>query len=230
MVKKVFLFCVIILFCIIILTACAINDEEKPSIESKITEEMEYIENKILTFLNMYAKDEYDLEEDLNWDLIEENAIDLNGILDTIILDMTEVEISNETIIEFKNRVNNLSIAISNKDIDATLEEYRLLYLLLPIYAEKIYSNKNELEILRLKSLAVSSYVLANRSEWDEAKKTILETENKYKTMMDNVDYIKEYSYNLNKVFVLIGELRNAIELEELELTNIKYVNFIEKI
>lgn len=230
MVKKVFLFCVIILFCIIILTACAINDEEKPSIESKITEEMEYIENKILTFLNMYAKDEYDLEEDLNWDLIEENAIDLNGILDTIILDMTEVEISNETIIEFKNRVNNLSIAISNKDIDATLEEYRLLYLLLPIYAEKIYSNKNELEILRLKSLAISSYVLANRSEWDEAKKTILETENKYKTMMDNVDYIKEYSYNLNKVFVLIGELRNAIELEELELTNIKYVNFIEKI
>lgn len=230
MVKKVFLFCVIILFCIIILTACAISDEEKPSIESKIKEEIEYIENKILTFLNMYAKDEYDLEEDLNWDLIEENAIDLNGILDTIILDMTEVEISNETIIEFKNRVNNLSIAISNKDIDATLEEYRLLYLLLPIYAEKIYSNKNELEILRLKSLAVSSYVLANRSEWDEAKKTILETENKYKTMMDNVDYIKEYSYNLNKVFVLIGELRNAIELEELELTNIKYVNFIEKI
>ena len=62
------------------------------------------------------------------------------------------------------------------------------------------------------------------------SKKTILETENKYKTMMDNVDYIKEYSYNLNKVFVLIGELRNAIELEELELTNIKYVNFIEKI
>ena len=230
MVKKIFLFCVIIYFCIIFLTACSINDEEKPSIESKITEEIEYIENKILTFLNMYAKDEYDLEEDLNWDLIEENAIDLNGILDTIILDMTEVEISNETIIEFKNRVNNLSIAISNKDIDATLEEYRLLYLLLPIYAEKIYSNKNELEILRLKSLAVSSYVLANRSEWDEAKKTILETENKYKTMMDNVDYIKEYSYNLNKVFVLIGELRNAIELEELELTNIKYVNFIEKI
>lgn len=230
MVKKIFLFCVIIFFCIIFLTACSINDEEKPSIESKITEEIEYIENKILTFLNMYAKDEYDLEEDLNWDLIEENAIDLNGILDTIILDMTEVEISNETIIEFKNRVNNLSIAISNKDIDATLEEYRLLYLLLPIYAEKIYSNKNELEILRLKSLAVSSYVLANRSEWDEAKKTILETENKYKKMMDNVDYIKEYSYNLNKVFVLIGELRNAIELEELELTNIKYVNFIEKI
>lgn len=230
MVKKIFLFCMIIFFCIIFLTACTINDEEMPSIESKITEEIEYIENKILTFLNMYAKDEYDLAEDLNWDLIEENAIELNSILDTIILDMTEVEISNETIIEFKNRVNNLSIAISNKDIDVALEEYRLLYLLLPIYAEKIYSNKNELEILRLKSLAISSYVFANRSEWDEAKKAILEAENKYKTMMDNVDYIKEYSYNLNKVFVLIGELRNAIELEELELTNIKYVNFIEKI
>ncbi len=230
MVKRIFGVCLIILICIMSFTACNINDDEKPTIESKITEEIEYIENKILTFLNMYAKDEYDIDGELNWDLIEENAIELNSVLDTIILDMTEVEISNENIIDFKNRVNNLSIAISNKDIEVALEEYRLLYQLLPVYAEKIYSNKNELEVLRLKSLVVSSYVYANCLEWEEAKNTILETENKYKTMMDNVDYIKEYSYNLNKVFVLIGELKNAIESEELELTNVKYVNFIEKI
>lgn len=230
MVKRIFKFCFVIFICMIFLSACSINDEGNLSIEGKITEEIDYIENKILTFLNMYAKGEYDLKEDLNWDLIEENAIELNGILDTIILDMTEVEISNENIIDFKNRVNSLSIAISNKDIDVVLEEYRMLYMLLPIYAEKIYSNKNELEVLRLKTLIVSSYVFANRLEWEDAKKTIQEAENKYKTMMDDVDYIKEYSYNLNKVFVLIGELKNAIELEEIELTKVKYINFIEKV
>ena len=40
---------------------------------------------------------------------------------------------------------------------------------------------------------------------------------------------MKEFSYNLNKIFVLLSEIKNAIYLEELELTKIKYINFIEK-
>ena len=64
----------------------------------------------------------------------------------------------------------------------------------------------------------------------DQNGKMLKKAENKYRTMMDDVDYIKEYSYNLNKVFVLIGELKNAIELEEIELTKVKYINFIEKV
>ena len=48
--------------------------------------------------------------------------------------------------------------------------------------------------------------------------------------MMDDVDYMKEYAHNLNRVYILIGEMKKSIELEELELTKIKYINFIEKI
>ena len=68
-----------------------------------------------------------------------ENVIDLNGVLDTVILDMTEIGISNEDIITFKDGVNRLSIATSNKDINSILEEYRLLYSILPSYARKSF-------------------------------------------------------------------------------------------
>lgn len=124
-------------FGILFLCGCDINSEETSSTEDKIIEEINYIEDKILTFYSMYAKDEYGDIENLNWDLIEENVIDLNGVLDTVILDMSEVEISNEDIIVFKDGVNRLSIATSNKDINAVLEEYRLLYSVLPSYARK---------------------------------------------------------------------------------------------
>ena len=40
---------------------------------------------------------------------------------------------------------------------------------------------------------------------------------------------MKEYSYNLNKTYILIGEFKNAIDLEEVELTKQKYINFIDK-
>ena len=83
---------------------------------------------------------------------------------------------------------------------------------------------------MKLKSLVISSYVQANFLDWENAKSTILLAEDKYKEMIDDIDYMKEYSYNLNKVYILVEETKNAIELEELDLTRIKYINFIEKI
>ncbi|MBR3614073.1 MAG: hypothetical protein IKL55_02715 [Clostridia bacterium] len=230
MIKKVCCGLVLILAFITLLTGCDIDNESENTIENKIQEEISYIEDKILTFFSMYAKNEYGTIDNLNWDLIEENAIELNNVLDSVILDMSEVEIPNENIINFKDSVNKLSIAVSNKDINGAFEEYRKLYALLPMYAEKSYSNKNEVKKLKLKSEVVSSYVYANLLDWEQAKNTINSAEVMYREMMDDVDYMKEYSYNLNKIFILINEQKNAIEVEEIELTKIKYVNFIEKI
>ncbi len=234
MVKNIYIYFIVILFIIIltiIFSGCSIKeDNQNQTIEGKITEEVDYIENKILTFFSMYAKGEYGELEKLNWDLIQENAIELNDVLDTVILDMSEVDVSNEDIIKFKNGINNLSIAVFNKDINEVFKEYGELYLLLPTFANKSYSNKNEIKLLELKSIVISSFVYANLLDWESAKNTINDAEIKYKTMMDDVDYMKEYSYNLNKVFILIGEMKNAIEIEEIELTKVKYVNFIEKI
>lgn len=221
---------IVLLLGMFFLCGCEINVNEVNSIEDKIREEIKYIENKILTFYSMYAKDELGEIESLNWDLIEENVIDLNGVLDTVILDMTEMEISNEDILVFKDGVNRLSIAVSNKDINTVLEEYRLLYSVLPSYAQKAFNNKNEVKQLELKSMMISSYVYSNLLNWELARSTVDSAEIKYKEMMDDVDYMKEYHYNLNKIFVLLSEFKNAINLQEIELVKIKYVNFIEKI
>lgn len=94
----------------------------------------------------------------------------------------------------------------------------------------KAFENKNEVKQLELKTQIVSSYVYANLLNWELASETIGLAEIKYKEMMDDVDYMKEYAYNLNKVFVLLSELKNAINLQEVELVKLKYVNFIEKI
>ena len=61
-----------------------------------------------------------------------------------------------------------------------------------------------------------------------EAIIPICATENKYKEMMDDIDYMKEYKYNLNKVYILLGELKNSIYSEEINLSKMKYINFEE--
>ncbi len=230
MIKKNF-FCIscIIIF-LIFFTGCEINNEEPKTIQDKTDEEISFIENKILTFFSMYAKGEYNEEEELNWELINSNIIELNNILDTIILDFKELEISNDEIIRFRDGINNLYIGASKKDIGICLNEYKNLYVLLPKYKSKYSENKNEILKFELKALVVSSFVNANLLDWENAKITIEEAEIKYNEMINDIDYMREYSYNLNKMYILVGELKSAIEIEELELTNLKYVNFIEKI
>ena len=101
---------------------------------------------------------------------------------------MSEVDISNENIINFKDGVNRLSIAASNKDINVIFEEYRALYALLPIYAEKSYTSKNEVKQLELKSLVISSYVYANLLDWENAKNSINSAETKYSSLLSDLD------------------------------------------
>ena len=83
---------------------------------------------------------------------------------------------------------------------------------------------------MKLKSLVLSSFVQTSILDWANAKTTIGLAETKYKEMMEDVDYMKQQSYNLNKIYILIEELKNAINLEEVDLARIKYINFIEKV
>ncbi len=224
---SIFIICIMLF----VFSGCDFLNQEDLRIEEKTTEEIRFIENKILTFYSKYAKGEYgNVEEELNWSEIENSTIELSNVLDTIILDFSEIEISNEDIIAFRNGVNELSIACTNRDINLVMDRFNFLYSLLPQYMEKYLENKNEINILKVKTLVVSSFYYSNLYDWENAKATIELAENKYKEMMDDVDYMKEYAHNLNRVYILIGEMKKSIELEELELTKIKYINFIEKI
>ncbi len=253
MVKKIwknvlYLLCIII--CLVSFTGCTLMENgESKNIQDKTNEEINYLEDQILTIVNKYAKGEYDnssnneesSEQDnsntiqenskntLNWDEIEKSVNKINDIMDTIILDLSEVEISNDDLINFRNEVNRLSIAVSNRDEAVFLQETSILYSLLPTYLEKYSDDKNKINIMKLKSLVVSSFIYSNVQDWENAKNTIIMGENKYKEMMDDINYMREYSYNLNKVYILLEEFKTAIDQEQLELAKIKYINFIEK-
>lgn len=229
--NQVFKLISLISFFMICLTGCSINSDDPKSVKDKTDEEISFIEDEIFTIVNKYVKDEYKNETGvLNWEDINKDSNKIQGILDTILVDLTELEISNEELIKLRNEVNNLFISISNEDEYNLLQKSSYIYSLLPTYMEKYSQNKNKIDIMKLKSLVLSGMIQANFLEWDNAKNTVLLAENKYKEMMDNVDYMKEYSYNLNKVYILLEEFKNAVELEENQLAKQKYINFIEKI
>lgn len=228
--KQTFKFIFLISFFIFFITGCSMQEENSKTIQDKTDEEISFIEDEIFTIVNKYIKGEYtDDAGGIKWEDVNKEVQNLNSALDTIMLDLSEFDISNDELIKLRNEINNLSISVTSKDDYNLLQKSSYIYSLLPTYTEKYSQDKNKIDNMKLKSLVLSCMVQANFLEWDSAKNTAGLAETKYKEMMDNVDYMKEYSYNLNKVYILIGEFKNAIGLEELELAKQKYINFIEK-
>ena len=193
--SKLLIFCFLVCFAIFVFVGCDNLNEEPKNINDKTTEEISYVENKILNFYSMYAKNEYGDIENLNWELIEDNAIDLNKVLDTMILDLNEIGMSDEDIIELKKGVNDLSIAIYNRDINNVFKQFGILYSLLPKYMQGYSEDTNKINQMELKALIVFSFSYANMLDWENAKNTIDLAMNKYNEMTDNVEYMTEYSY-----------------------------------
>ena len=229
--KKFFIeYILFIFFILFILTGCSRNNENsKKNLKDKVNEEISFLEDKTFTITNKYAKGEYLIDGSLQWKDISKEVEEISVSIDTIIQDLSALDVSNEDILALRNEVNSLIISAGNKDEYNLLQKASNLYSLLPNYMEKYSEDKNKIDIMKLKGLVLTSYIQANSLEWDLSKDTIILAEAKYNEMMNNIDYMKEYSNSLNKVYVLLEELKNAIELQEIELTKVKFINFIEK-
>lgn len=232
MTKKYILNFVILMMMLFLFTGCTgIESETKEaSIEDKAKSEIEYLEDEIFTVLNKYSKDEYMTDDNAtDWKEVNSETQKIGKVLDTMLLDFGEAKISNEELNKFRTEINNLLISTSSEDEYTFFYSASNLYSLLPDYYGKFSEDNNKKDIMALKSLVLKSYINSRFLEWDGAKANANFAENKYKEMSDNLDYMKEYSYNLNKTYVLLEEFKNAVDAEQSELSKIKYINFIEK-
>lgn len=218
-----------ILLLMIFLTGCTISEKENVSIEEKIKQEIEYIEDSIFNITNKYAKGEYIKDDTIEWNKIFDDEERINNVLETIVLDLTEIDVSNDEILKFSNEINNLLAATTAESEDELLARLNNLYALIPNYMKKVGASKSTIQDKELKSIILASYSLANAENWSEAKVMIQSAVDKYNTMMDDIEYMQENAYKLNKTYILLGEVKNAIDSENMKIVNLKFVNFIEK-
>lgn len=229
--KYIFNFCILIIM-LFLLTGCSgIEGEVKSaSVEEKASSEIEYLQDEIFTVVNKYSKGEYIKDDTTDWNMVNNDTQKIGKVLDTLMLDFGEAKISNEELNKFRNELNNILISSSAEDEKALLTSASNLYSLLPDYYGKFSNDNNKKDIMTLKSLVLQSYVNSYFLNWQEAKNKAQSAESKYKEMSDNLEYMKEYSHNLNKIYILVEEFKNAVDLEQSDLAKIKYINFIEKV
>ena len=220
---------IIILISLFLFSGCKLKDEDG-AINDKALEEIEFIENEDLSIVNKYIKGEYNDKYGLNWKNINNDAQKINGSMETIMIDLLEFKIKEEDLLTLRNNINDMLLAIGRENEKELIDTCAYLYTSLPGILENITNDNNQLNLLRFKSYIVLSFSKCILLEWEEAKEIADLAENKYNEMINNVDYLQNSSYNLNRIYILLEEYKNGIELEELELVKNKYIEFIEGI
>lgn len=247
---KRFLSILLVLSLILIsLTGC--SNQESLSLQDKNISELEYIEGKLVKILNEMARDEYlvevgtadNVEENTNlvtddsivtkkidWEKLLKDTNKIESSIATTITDLTALNIEASEIEKLSTGVNNMIIAIEKEDINSYLISLNNVYALIPSYMEKYAGNNEKTFKKKLKYYTISAYIAYNDGNLEMAKTQASELERIYSEKMKEVGYLQNNEYNLNKLYILIQELKRAIDSDSKELVKSKYLLTIEEI
>ena len=226
--RRKFVFFCIISILIFILTGC--SPKEEPQINDKLNAEISYIEDLIFKITNKYAKKEYIEDDKINFDYIKDDVNRINDSSAMLIVDLTEINISNEEILNFSNHLNDLIITIGEKDETKMINDLSQMYADLLMFKSSYAKNKNEIKKSEIKKEVLDIFNLSNKSEFDTANEKIENVIQNYKNLMNDNDYAKENAYNLNKIYILLEEYKNSLITQNYDLISIKYINTIENL
>lgn len=226
--KKIAL--MLICSCILLISLTGCQNAESKNINDKLNSELEYIEDLIFKIAIKHAKGEYIEDDKIKWDDIKRDVSKINDSADTLILDLTEVNVDNKDIIGFSNDLNDLLISISNESQTTILEKLNDMYAKIIIFRQAYLEDKNKIEKNKIKNEVLNIYSLATKNDFIGASTKITETIENYKNLMNNKDYAEENGYNLNKIYILLEEYRNSINTQNYDLIRMKYIITVENL
>lgn len=240
-VKQIILLIIMIL---LLITLCGCENNEDGIREEKIEEEVLYMDSIIFEIMDNFVKGNYfekvsNISEEniveeieriiINYEKIKDDVKKVNTSLDVTIIDLSNEDVNVNIINSLSDNINNLIINSSTDDINIILESLKNLDTsILDVY-NQIDISENKKILRRVKSqvldVLVSSIIYKDKSISKEKINALL---SEYSEKIKDTKFLEENSYISNNIYVLIQELKKAVDLENEELIKLKYLSLIE--
>ena len=193
------------------------KNEAKESINDDKPKEINQDQNYILSQVGKYES---------NWKFIEEQIENLYQIWDNICLDLLEVNLDSKQITKFTDCLNSSLKWIKEKNKNEAMNNIVQLYKLLPEYCKTALGENEKTISFEIKAKVTEGYVNVSNDKWSEAIKNIEEAEMKFRNIINN----NESKILLNQSYIIINELKKAVEIQDKEIFFIQYKNLISRI
>lgn len=167
---------------------------------------------------------------DIDWTEIKKEIELLNESWSVVVLDLYTLNVQNDTILGFSDKLNAVMIAVRDEDKKQSLNALADLYSNIPQFLEEINSDKNMRKIRQTQSYVINAYVLADDMENTVINEHLTNAVSTYSEIMSDIDYIKDKTEKTNKIYVLLNEMANSIDEKDTDVFYIKYKNFMKEI
>lgn len=169
-------------------------------------------------------------ENDVDWNSIKNNIQTINESWGVVILDLSNMNVDNNDILNFSSTLDDCILSIKNEKKTDTLTNIAKLYSFIPKFERGISAENSTQNIKQVKSYIINAYSLVEKDDWTAIGNNISECEKTFKNITNDMEYMKDKEYKVNKTYVLIKELQNSLTYKDKKLFYVKYKNVMESI
>ena len=170
-----------------------------------------------------------DKEKEVNWDDVQKEIEEIYTVMPTITLDLYQTNINQEDILKFNGFLDDLAKAAKNEEEDKTLEQLCNMYYSISTFTDNVSNDDAYKTTIKTKSNVLKAYSMVNAENWDEVSKNMQYAIDVFSVLLTNTNIDYGRQVNINKIYVIINEMKNAAGKQDKDVFFIKYKNLLEE-
>lgn len=181
--------------------------------------------------------EEYTLKEtgiltnngNIDWEHLKTEVENLYLPVPTITLDLYSLDIPREDILGFNEELDILTTAVKEENKENTLGSLSRLYEYIPKFADKVTDNMIYKGVIETKNNLFKGYSKLDSKNWNEISNDVKKAIDTYSNRIVNTNTDSNKQYVINKIYIMLNELQNAVNLQDESIFLIKYKNILEE-
>lgn len=168
--------------------------------------------------------------EQIDWENVKGDIEELYISIPTITLDLYKTNVNKDEILNFNKEYDNLIKVSKNENKQEVLDELNTLYSYIPKFVQNSTDDNINKTVIETKSYIISAYSKLDSENWDSINEDIKKAIDTYSKLLTDTNINKEKQYSLNKSYVILNEIQNAINIKDKSVFLIKYKNLLEEL
>ena len=166
---------------------------------------------------------------DIEWSKVKIQVENLYVSIPTITLDLYQTSNSKEDILNFSTDIDNLVVAMKNENKEETLAQLVKLYEYMPKLIKNVKADELKSIEYDTKYQILKAYSKLDSGDWQSMASDIDGAIQIFTEVITSVNN-ENKQYNLNKTYVMLQEMKNAVDKQDTEIFLIKYKNLVEEL
>ena len=167
---------------------------------------------------------------DIDWNSCKNESELMYTSISTITLDLYRLHVSQEDILNFNKELDNLTVSLEEENKQLVLDNLVKIYEYIPKFAQAVVDDPLYKTVVETKLNVFKGYAKLDSGDWAGMNTNLVDAINLYATLLTNTQIDTSKQTSINKGYVMLNELKNAVDTQNRSVFLIKYKNLLEEI